>query len=674
MKKYLLAILSVFGFVFTINGQTFFDDFESYEVGAYLAASSSDWITWSGNNNNDEDVKITDAAAYSGTNSIKFEALTSNGPTDIVKVYTGEKISSGVMSTKMAMLVETSAHFYFQGEATLGTLTSMSAVFDEDGKCQIRTGDELVLSFDYPQDEWIIWELLVNFDANTWQLNLNGMCMGSFKNDKNSLASVNIFPVLGDVFYLDDFGFDYEGQSALIERDVDVSLRSNLTTALAGVQAVLSGTFRNVGSEIVTSIAADIVSNDETEQIALDGIALERGDEVAFTTNNVYKLSAGKSDVMVVITSINDGTFDDENLCNDSATVELYGVVASEAKKVIIEEGTGTWCGACPRGAVALERFSHNYPDTYIAVAVHISDPMELQEYDSALNFDYYPSSKVNRVVTINPALTEGPFLKQIEEPSAVSILTGGEFDVDTRLLKISLKIKALEMITSGHRIGLVLTEDGVTGTTPDYDQANFFSGSQDLIDIHGRNYRDLPDPVPAADMVYDHVARAMLAPFEGMQNSFPSGIAVGDHNILNFTYTVPEDFNIDKMKIISMLINPDGTINTGEADSIEESIENGWVEIGSVSTYEESLNDIVNVYPNPVVDYVNVKVNLSTKSDVSLNLIDITGKSIMSKLYNNQNGLFSTIINTQSVAEGNYILKITAGENFTTKKLMIIR
>ena len=674
MKKILLAIFSVFSFVITINGQTFFDDFESYEVGAYLAASSSDWTTFSGNDDNGDDVKITDAAAYSGTNSIKFEALTVNGPTDLVKVFTGEKVTTGVMSIKMAMLVETSAHFYFQGEQTLGTTTSLVVNFDEEGKCLIRTGDELALSFDYPQDEWIIWELLVNFDANTWQLNLNDMCMGSFKNDENSLASVSIYPLLGDVFYLDDFGFEYEGQSALIERDVEVRLRSDLTTALAGVQAVVSGTFRNLGDEVITSITADIVSNDETEQIALDGIVLERGDEVAFTTNGDYKLTAGTSDIMVAITSVNDGTFEDENLCNDSATVELYGVVASEAKKVIIEEGTGTWCGGCPRGAVALELLSHKYPDTYLAVAVHISDPMEHQEYDSALGFYVYPSSKVNRSVQLNPALTEDPFLEQIAEPSAVSIVTGGEFDVDTRLLKISLTVTALEMITSGHRIGLVLTEDGVTGTTSDYDQANFFSGSQDLIDLHGTNYRDLPNPVPAADMVYDHVARAMLAPFEGMQNSFPSGIAVGDRNILNFTYTVPEDFNTDKIKIISMLINPDGTINTGEADSIEESIENGWVEVGSVSTYEESQNNIVHVYPNPVIDYVNLRVNLSTKTDVSLELIDVTGKSIMSKLYNNQNGLFSTIINTQSVAEGNYILKITAGENFTTKKLMIIR
>jgi hypothetical protein len=239
--------------------------------------------------------------------------------------------------------------------------------------------------------------------------------------------------------------------------------------------------------------------------------------------------------------------------------------------------------------------------------------------------------------------------------------------------LKISLTLTAQEAISTNFKVNVAITEDGVSGTGSSWAQANYYSGGSDLIGIDGVNWADLADPVPAADMVYDHVARAILAPFSGLENSFIEEMAIDEEKVFNFFYTVPEDFNFGKLHIVSMLINPDGTINTGEGDSVFEDIENGFVQATSVSTYDTELNDAVNVFPNPMTNFTNVRINLSEKTDVSLQVVDMTGKLAMHKVYENQNGLFSIVLDASSLNAGTYVLKINAGEKYTTKKITVV-
>jgi hypothetical protein len=46
-----------------------------------------------------------------------------------------------------------------------------------------------------------------------------------------------------------------------------------------------------------------------------------------------------------------------------------------------------------------------------------------------------------------------------------------------------------------------------------------------------------LPNPVPAAQMVYNHVARAIQPSFEGFANSFPTTVNAGDAHVVNFLF-----------------------------------------------------------------------------------------------------------------------------------------
>src|SRR5690606_28707377 len=113
-------------------------------------------------------------------------------------------------------------------------------------------------------------------------------------------------------------------------------------------------------------------------------------------------------------------------------------------------------------------------------------------------------------------------------------------------------------------RLACVITEDSVHGTDAQYGQANYYSGNQSLIGLNGVDWMNLPAKVPASQMVYDHVARAIAPGFDGYQNSFPASVNANDQHTVNFWFQLEEGFDIDKMHIVSMLIKPGGQIDNG--------------------------------------------------------------------------------------------------------------
>lgn len=673
MKKTLLLFFSFTLLFVTAQAQTFADDFESYNVGDYLGASSEAWTTWSGNVGNAEDVRITDENANSGSNAIKFASNSPNGgPQDVVLFYGGQKLTTGFLNTKMQMYVETGAYFNYQAELQIGATWAMNAFFDPGGVGRITSsGNAPILQFNYPENQWFEFEMDINFDANKWQLKVNGVCVGSFASSDNSIASIDIFPINGHSFLIDDFEYTYSEESPEIVEDVRASVMASRDNGIAGNLIGINGSITNNGATTVNSFEADVMIGENLVPVMYDGLNLEKGDSYEFNIEPAFELPAGYTNVEMNMKSVNDGTFMDEDICNDVATAILFGVHPEDHKKVVVEEATGTWCGFCPRGTVWMDRMQNRYPEHFIGIAVHNDDPMAHDQYDSDLSAPGYPNALVNRGDFIDPSGIEGPILDAVTIPSAAILENGALWDEDTRELTISLDVTALDGITPNYRVNVVLTEDGVTGTTSGYGQRNYFSGSSDLIDDNGVNWKDLPPTVPAEDMVYEHVARAILAPFTGMQNSFDAMLDLQGHKAFNFSYTVPEDFDIENMHIITFLINPNGTINTGESTTIEEAVENGFTLVSS--THSVALDNATSVYPNPMNEYTTVDINLVERTDVQIQIVDLSGRTAMQKTYEGRNGFFRTHVDTSNLPTGNYLMKIQAGNKYTAKKISVV-
>ncbi len=208
MKKLILSFFTLMLLSFVSFGQSYSDNFDSYNAGDWLGTSAAEWTTWSGNTGaGADDVRISDEEANSGANSIKLGPSATGGPEDVVLFFTGDKITSGQLDMSLMMNVKTTGYFSYQAETAIGTTWAMDVLFEANGNGSITAGGVLnTLNFKYPVAEWFNVTINVNLDANKWQIFVDGACVGSFGNGENSIASIDIFPRAGDEFFVDAYG------------------------------------------------------------------------------------------------------------------------------------------------------------------------------------------------------------------------------------------------------------------------------------------------------------------------------------------------------------------------------------------------------------------------------------------------------------------------------------
>lgn len=88
------------------------------------------------------------------------------------------------------------------------------------------------------------------------------------------------------------------------------------------------------------------------------------------------------------------------------------------------------------------------------------------------------------------------------------------------------------------------------------------------------------------------------------------------------------------------------------------------------LSTNSFELNNSLSIYPNPNNGEFTVKFS-GAKDDVTLEVYDVRGRSVLSKAYN-ANGDFNQTINLGNVQSGLYLLNINNGGQTITKKILI--
>ena len=227
-------------------------------------------------------------------------------------------------------------------------------------------------------------------------------------------------------------------------------------------------------------------------------------------------------------------------------------------KNVLVEELTGTWCQWCPRGIYYGDSLCFTY-DNVIFVAIHCSDPMANDEYYNASGLLGAPSANIGRHYLGQD--TQNWFTNVEQEsqiPSKVNMSITCNYDPETRQLMASAGAMALENMSGDYRFAAILIEDGVTGPAPSYNQSNSYSGGS-----HGAmgGYENLPNPIPAERIAYDHVGRQLLCDYTGVPGSFPSSLQASQDAHYEFTCTLDENWDYNYVSVIGLLIAPDGTV-----------------------------------------------------------------------------------------------------------------
>lgn len=457
----------------------------------------------------------------------------------------------------------------------------------------------------------------------------------------------------GDDWYIDDMqvrsplGLDAQASAINLNR-----------YSLTSTDNQLSVDVYNNGSSAITSL--DISWGDGTNNYSESfSVNIPAGQTVAVTHSTpVNYASVDEKNITVTIGNVN-GVSDGDS-SNNTASKMFNTLSQLGTKRVVVEEATGTWCGWCPRGTVGLNYVTSTYSDV-IGIAVHNSDPMEVNEYDSAVSAQIggYPSSIVDRsLINVDPNSSSLENARAqlinnivpVDMSSSAASTSGSTVDITASATFFS------NFSAANYRLAVIITEDGVTGTTSGYAQANYYSGGGNGA-MGG--YENLPNPVPAAQMVYDHVGVALLGGFNGLANSVPAVINNGQTVSETFTYTIPATSNQANMHVIALLL--DGS--TGEVVSGYEQ-----TMTQALSTEEFNVLNGIKIYPNPANNELNISF-ADSDGDYNISVTDILGRTVINTEQNNLFGAQNINLPLDNLKSGNYILRVSNNNNsFVTK------
>lgn len=652
--------------------QSFQDDFEGYPADAYVGLTSPDWRTWSAaGEGTTEDARVSQEQAFSGLQSMKlFSTSTSGGPMDIVLPF-GEAYTDGTLTYGMKMFVVggTGAYFNFQANQTIGQVWAADFYFRQTGTLDMTTGSTNQGSASFPHDEWFDVKAVLDLTNNDWQIFINEEKVAGFSNVNNRVAAINLFPVNPSgisTFYVDDVYFNYE---PFIQPDLDVSLfaLTTKTKNIAGNSQAFRVTLRNLGLETIESALVTWTDGTDAYTDTLESLGLLSGQDYIFTHSASLVTKEGTSSYSVTIHQINGG--DDQNPNNDTRNISVTGVVPAPHKRVIAEEGTGTWCGWCPRGTILMDFLKHDYGDYFVPVAVHNNDPMAVTNYNAGVTsfpgFTGFPGVIMERIQVIDPLGLEDGLYNHIGIAPGATLLNGAEYDAVNGQLRISVTAETLLELLGNWRINVILTEDGVTGSGSGYNQANYYSGG-----AQGPmgGYESLPNPVPASMMVYDHVARAILGGFAGQSGSVPTPLEPGNTFIREFTWNVPANVNVENLNIISTITMPNGRVSNANRFTFQEAIANGLASSNQEPVALQSLD----IYPNPASDQTTVNLHFTEPNEVMLEVADMMGRVVFRREFGVLSGEHWLQLPTYLLDNGIYVLRVHTGEGFASRRLTV--
>lgn len=370
------------------------------------------------------------------------------------------------------------------------------------------------------------------------------------------------------------------------------------------------------GEETVCDLKATMGSNiDKTFTIEHDGFDV--------VGNHTLKLR---------VVSINGK--DDVYAPNSELVLGLNVKNSLPIQRIIVEEGTGTWCPNCPRGIVAVHKASEAFPDRFIGIAVHKQDALETNSY-AELQFAAYPDSYINRNLKSSVQPSFAAYKTAVNAVSEKVPVMGVDANVKyTDANKQKISVEAFTTFLSAHkgmnyRLSFVLLEDCVKG----YTQANNYAGGS--VEMGG--FEKLSNP---ATIDMDHVAR-MNYSYNGIEGSIPADVEAFETTRYTTTLDVPSTIqNPDNCDLVVLVLDA----NTGK-------IENGVkVALGKHTTAIYDAEQLL----IPDFSFQGDRLNVDGFSG-SVRIFTPGGVEVANS----------------NLAPGMYIVKATAGNQTVTRKLI---
>ncbi len=385
--------------------------------------------------------------------------------------------------------------------------------------------------------------------------------------------------------------------------------------------------FTNKGKDPITSFTYTIASegsNIVTEETVNLGYGLTFNSTVTQNVGLSSDEKDQKSVKTITVTKVN-------GMPNESSQKSAIGnlVTISEIPTVVpvVEEFTGTWCGYCPYGLVGMHKAHETYGDKVVLLGIHSGDVMATNDFAPVLSgVSSFPSAKINRKTGFYPS--SNSICYYIEDAMKAVVpgslkLTATWTDADKTAINFKTNSKFVYDDNNGqYGIAFALVEDGLTGSSYDWAQANYLSGRSGDDDM--KFWYNSGSSV--SNYVYDHVAVAAWDIQNGVDNSVNPVIRSGEIQTFSYNGSIKNNTLIQdktKLKAVALLIDRiSGTIiNAAQAEIVEGGLKHDVNSDGKVDS--DDVAEIVNaIMNNPSPGYSSYEADVN--GDGKVNIEDV--------------------------------------------------
>lgn len=471
---------------------------------------------------------------------------------------------------------------------------------------------------------------------------------------------------------------------------------------LAGNQTI-STVFKTMGGPNVTStiLKYSVDGGTPVQQTFNPNVSYGNTYTANFTTP--ANLTAGIHAIKAWITDIN-GTGPDATPANDTAKFNVTVQATKPAKKVLVEEFTGAWCGYCPRGGVALGQITAD--TNIIGAAIHDNDNMSTTEGNTVISAyaSGFPSGMVDRAYfapagdwTLDNSQWQTLATSRLAEvvPATVS-LSNVTYNSTSRQISVTVNATFVASVKGAFSINTYVVENNVYGplgtnadnswnqhsyyfkdnTSPFYHVGYMASTDSSLVYLRPNEY------------IHHHVVDKMAGGPYGDNTVVPTSlVTAGTTFTKTFTYTLPaadpggaHRFHPENVYLIGTVAEYDPSVKDSRyiLNVTESKLVAGPESPGPVAT---SVNEIkadfgsVSVYPNPASTLTNIMVDLKAAQSIKITIYDALGQLVRTEDHVGLDaGQHIFDVNTSSFTNGVYNIIISTKDSSITKKITVAK
>lgn len=592
----------------TVPEPLYEDDFESYTVGGYVAVQNPDWwTTWTGQPGSGEDALISTEQSLSGNQSVKVEGLT-----DLI-LKMGDKTSGKYQLTFNYYIPSGfGGYFNIQHFESPGIEWAYEVYFGATGGAYLNAGSNSVTGFNFSHDTWMEIDNIIDIDGDWTELYIDGVLIYEWPFSWQASSQTGTLQLGG----MDVYAGAPTGETPKYYMDdlAYIQLEGGIGAPVINVDP----------TSITESIQAGQTSSQTLSISNVGELELEYEIHVAYTDGSkATSANPSTGTTKVVLSNVSSDPTPNPGGSpepNDDVTLHYDG---DNSSAIGLTSGGAMRCAAV---------FTPDELQNYAG--------MELSEIEVYINED--PITFKAQVYNYGLPNIPGPgdmILEQTFNPAATAWNT------------ISL---TTPVFIGGYDIWVGYWVDHTAGTYPAGCDAGPHHPNGDWI-AAGPGWHHLSDE-PTLDFNWNIRATLTGDPIVQWLSVNPSSGTVD----IGATEDVDVDFDASNLTIGSY--NAELIVNNTDP-------ENSQVVVPVTLDVEVGIdeNDLIGVmiYPNPVVNFINIE---SDHTILSIELMNLMGQKILWQELNTTSGQ----INTSNLKPGTYIIKVELDNGVVSRRITV--